>query len=415
MTSLLSRIGPARIAAVATFIFITGVAGTRPLVPLHGVTLGIGAAELGVLVAVFALVSAFLTTTYGRWLDRRGSIGAMIASAAVTAFGLLLPALFPDRTGLYLSQLIAGSGMTGYILAGQKFAGQLSGDLRQRERNVAQLTMCVALGGLVGPPVAGLIGDTLGFLVAFSVLAIVSLCASVPLLFLLREEGRRRAAKAGTDPAPGPAGQSGFAPLRVFGYHPYLGRSFLISALVLMGKDLYIAYFPLYAIQVGMSATVIGAMIALHNAGAVAVRVFMLPLARMFGKNLVILVTVVASGLFFLAMPLSEDIRLLAALSLALGLSLGLGQPLAMTTSINLAPRDKVGEVLGFRLSINRITQVLAPLSFAAVAGLTGVAGIFFVIGGTMLAGAFRIRIPDTAEVEAQQAAPRRDTGRSPD
>ena len=232
---------------------------------------------------------------------------------------------------------------------------------------------------------------------AFAWLAGVSLFALVLLSVLLASDGA--AVRALPRPAPAPAGRRN--PLRVFGYNPYLGRAFLIGALILMGKDMYIAYFPLYGIEAGLSATAIGAIIALHNAGGVVMRFFMLPLVRVVGKNRVVIWSVVTSGLFFLLIPVFEDQWYLAAISLAIGLGLGLGQPLAITTTMNLAPPDKVGEVLGFRLMLNRLTQFLAPLGFAGATFLSGASGTFVIIGAVMLAGSLRLKIPADAEAKA--------------
>lgn len=403
--TLFERFGAARIVSVATFFFFVGAVGTRPLVPLHGATLGVGPAELGVLVALFALIPVLFTTVYGRWLDSHGCVPAMIASITIGSIGLFIPALMPGREGLYLSQLVAGTGFTAYVLAAQKYVGQNSADLWARERNIAVFAMGVALGSLVGPLVAGVGADFAGFLIAFLFLGAVGLGGLLFLLPLLASDGAAARAK----PKAVVGESRGRNPLRIFGYNPYLGRAFLISALILMGKDMYIAYFPLYGIEVGLSATAIGAIIALHNAGGVVMRFFMLPLVRVIGKNRVVVWSVVGSGMFFLLIPLFGDIWVLAALSLAVGLGLGLGQPLAITTTMNLSPPDKVGEVLGFRLMLNRLTQFVAPLGFAGASFVMGVSGTFVILGALMLVGSFRVKIPDDAEVAADakgRAAP---------
>lgn len=398
---LVSRLGVARLAALATFVFFVGAIGTRPLVSLHGATMGVGPGELGILVALFSLVPVLFTTTFGRWLDKHGCIPAMLFSILLASVGLMLPVLMADRIGLYTSQVVAGSGFTAFVLATQKYVGQSSTSLWDRERNIAIFAMGVALGSLFGPLVAGFVGDVAGFLIAFAVLSVCSLCALVVLVPLWLHE-RSVAPVLPVKPAGAGVGGSG-GMLRVLGYNPYLGRAFLISVLVLMGKDMYIAYFPLYGLEAGLSATAIGAIIALHNAGGVVMRFFMLPLVRLIGKNNLVIWSTVISGLFFVLIPVSGEVWVLSAVSLIIGLGLGLGQPLAITTTMNLAPKDKVGEVLGFRLMLNRVTQFAAPLGFAGAAVAAGVAGVFVIIGGAMLLGATRLRIPPDAEAQAQQ------------
>jgi len=95
---------------------------------------------------------------------------------------------------------------------------------------------------------------------------------------------------------------------------------------------------------------------------------------------------------------LTGNVPLLTLISLAIGMGLGVGQPLSISTTVTLSPAAKVGEVLGFRLTCNRLTQVVTPLSFGGIAIFTGVMGIFWVIGGILIVGCTRISIPNEQE-----------------
>jgi len=416
MRPSLFRPDPAQTIIVAAFFFFAGVNGARPLVPLYGASLGVGAGELGVLVMMYALLPLLFTSRFGRWLDNHGNLPAILLALGVTVLGLLFPVLFPGRVGLYLSQVVVGSGFTAFILAGQKFVGQTAPDLWARERGIARFTVSIALGGLFGPLLGGLVVDWLGYQAAFGLMAVFALGAVavvVPLLFgpaaqaRATEAGRERASPAAPPPPQGILARY----LRVFDYNPYMGRAFMVSVLILMGRDMYIAYFPFYATAAGLSASVIGALIAAQNGGAVVVRLFLLPLVRLVGKNRVVVWSIALGGVLFLTIPLFDGVWMLALVSVLIGSALGIGQPLAITTTMNLSPADKVGEVLGFRLMLNRLSQVLGPLGFAATATVSGVSGVFLVVGVLMLAGSTRLSIPADAEA---QAGIRRGGGRPP-
>lgn len=381
------------VVAVATFFFVMGAMGSRPVVPLYAVELGIGAGEIGVLVAVFALIPLLLATVAGSWMDRHGMGRALVWSAAIGGLGLVLPFLVPGRTGLYLSQLVAGSGFTVFILAGQNLAGRGARDVWQRERSVAVFSLGVALGSLLGPLIGGLLGDHMGYGWSFLVLGLLSLLSigfAVPLIDGdRRSEERRQQAAA-------PASLRN--PLRILGYHPYMGRAFLVSVLILIAKDMYVAYFPLYALAAGLSASWVGVIIAVHNGGGVVMRFLMLPLVRLLGKNRLIMITILFSGACFLALPLTGELIPLAAISLLMGLGLGIGQPLSITRTFNLSPPDRIGEVLGFRLACNRFTQLVTPLVVGGLVTVAGVSGIFVIIGAILVAGSTRISVPAGAE-----------------
>ena len=385
--------------ATAGLLYFAGAMGTRPLVPLYAVELGIGPEEIGVIVAVFAVIPLVLAAVAGSWMDRHGTGRALVASVLVGAAGLALPALLPGRTGLYLSQLIAGTGFTVFVLAAQNHIGRDAPDAWSRERSMAVFSMGVALGGLAGPLVGGFSADGLGFRTAFAILALAAV-AALPLVWrLARGDGAAEAASAGRPPNPAPSLR---APLRVLGYHPYLGRAMLISSLILMGKDMYVAYFPVYAQAAGLGASMIGLIVALHNGGGVVMRFALLPMVRLMGKDRVIILSLLAAAACFVVLPLFEGAVALAAISLVMGMGLGIGQPLSITRTINLAPSDKVGEVLGFRLACNRFTQVVTPLAVGGLLFFTGVPGVFLAIGAVIGAGSTRLSVPEEVERAGQ-------------
>lgn len=381
--------------AVAAFLFFCGVMGTRPLVPLLALELGIGAGEIGVLVAVFAIIPLALASRAGAWMDHHGTGRALLASGLVGALGLALPAFLPGRAGLYVSQLICGSGFTIFVLAAQNQAGRLAKTIWERERSIAVFSMGVALGGLAGPLLGGLAAERLGYATAFLLLTGPTLAAVGFVLHFVAGDRETEAASGGRALTPPPSLRT---PLRVLGYHPYLGRAVLISSLILMGKDIYIAYFPIYALEAGLGASLIGTIVALHNGGGVVMRFAMLPLVRHLGKNRVIVLSIAVAAACFAALPLVSAVWALALVSLIMGMGLGVGQPLSISRTINLSPADKVGEVLGFRLACNRFTQVVTPLAAGGLLAFSAVPGVFVAIAVMMGLGSTRLAIPEEAE-----------------
>jgi len=311
----------------------------------------------------------------------------MLWGTLIASFGLILPMLLPGRAGLYGSQLITGSAFTFFILAAQKTVGTQSSNAWVREQKVAVYSMGVALGGFFGPIPAGFLGEFFGYERAFLALGLLMLVA---LFFTQRLPADPAAQVVSATP------ERRSNPLQVLAYHQFMGRAFLISSLVLLGKDMYVAYFPIYAVDKGLSASVIGIIIGLHNGGGVVMRSLLLPLTRHFGKNRVVIFSILGSGALFLVLPLFQDPILLTLVSLGIGLGLGLGQPLSMSTTIALSPVGKIGETLGLRLSFNRLTQVVTPLGFGGIVLITGLTGTFTVVGAILLLGSLRLSIPDS-------------------
>lgn len=75
--------------------------------------------------------------------------------------------------------------------------------------------------------------------------------------------------------------------------------------------------------------------------------------------------------------PFLDDAVLFPAMVVA-GLGLGLGQPLSLAWVAANAPRELRGTALGVRLSGNRLGQIVVPAVVGALAGVTGLAAVFW-------------------------------------
>ncbi|WP_163850029.1 MFS transporter [Pseudooceanicola aestuarii] len=385
---------------LATFFVVAGTMGTRPTIPLRAVELGLSATEVGILVAVFALVPLIGTIPAGGWMDRNGTARALPCAVLLTSLGLALPWLLHGALGLYASQLVTGCGFTIYILGAQKTAGAAGDGPQGREKAIAVFSLAVALGAFAGPFFTGFLGDLAGLEEALALAALLGLVSLVilPLIPARQTAGRADAAlvapPAQPAEAPADAGRDR-RPWRVLGYHRYMGRAFLISSFVLLAKDFYMAYFPLLALENGMSVALIGVIIGLHNGGGVIMRVFQLRLVGTFGKSAVVITSILFSGICLLLVPFLSVVWTLTAVSIVMGMGLGLGQPLSISTTINLSPDGKSGEVLGFRLTCNRLTQFVTPLGFGGIVAVAGLAGAFWAVGAALVLGSLRLHIPD--------------------
>src|SRR6185503_2770665 len=101
-----------------------------------------------------------------------GTIGVVV--------GLLLPPLFPGLTTLYFSALLLGSTFHFFFITVQGIAGGIGG-AENRARNFALVGMGFSAAGFIGPFLAGLVIDHLGYLPAFLILSAFPV---VPLLLL---------------------------------------------------------------------------------------------------------------------------------------------------------------------------------------------------------------------------------------
>jgi MFS family permease len=173
---------------------------------------------------------------------------------------------------------------------------------------------------------------------------------------------------------------------------PDLRKALASSALVLYSRDIFVAYFPLLALQYGLSASATGWIITVQGIAMMTIRIFLYRLTRTVGRNQVLLISILMAGLSFILVPLTEQTVVLVLISALMGAGLGCGQPLSMTTTYNASPRDRTGEVLGLRLATNRLSQTIAPLFFGLVGSWAGLVSVFYVSGAFLLGGAMATR-----------------------
>lgn len=133
---------------------------------------------------------------------------------------------------------------------------------------------------------------------------------------------------------------------------PILRKALIASALALYSRDIFVAYFPLYGQELGMTATTIGWILSLQGFMMVAVRLFLTKLTDQFGRENVLVWSVLLAGTSFMLVPFTNNFYLIGLWASLMGIGLGSGQPLSMATTYNASPKSRTGEVLGLRLSI---------------------------------------------------------------
>lgn len=375
-----------QLGIIAAF-FMIGMMGTRPLVPLYTNELGATSIQIGIVVSMFPFLSLLFAVRIGKIVDRIGSKTPIIMSAVIGSFALMIPLISTHLIGIIVSQLAAGIANTVFVVSAQSYAGHSSSP-SAREQNILKFSIGAAIGSFVGPLFGGLLADMLSISYAFFVLSLVSL---VSLIFASSLTPYTREEKQTQQPLGSIF--STFYLLKI----KNVRRAFLISSLVLLGKDMFAAYFPLLGLQFGLSSTSIGFIVSINALAGIFIRLFMPKLIEWFGRMNVILLSIVSSGLFFILMPLSHNVVWLGVLSFLLGIGLGVGQPLSISTTLESLPKDRVAEGLGFRLTSNRFTQTVAPFAFGIVAQSFGFISVFLITGAIILLGSTKSKIAENA------------------
>ena len=348
--------------------------GSKVAVSLHALELGAGAAVVGVLAALFSVFPMLLAVQAGRISDRFGVRMPLVCGSVIMAAALASPLFGTGIAWLLICPALIGLGNIFFHVSIHNLVGSLGADA-ERTRNFATFSLGISIAAFIGPSLAGITIDLAGFRPAFALLALV---AAVPgLYFLLDRNVAARVRREARDGA-----RSAFDLLAI----PALRRTLIMSGVTLTGIELFSFYLPIYGRSIGLSPSLIGAVLSSYAVAGFIVRSFMHRLAQRYSEVGVLTGSLFVAAFAYLALPGLDDAWLLAAAAFALGLALGSAQPLTIILTYNCAPAGRSGEALGMRIMANKVTQIAVPLAFGGVGAALGGAAVFLATGAFLLA-----------------------------
>ncbi|HZE10328.1 MAG TPA: MFS transporter, partial [Burkholderiales bacterium] len=148
--------------------------GSKVLVSLDALQLGANSFMVGVLAALYAVFPLLLAVYAGRISDRIGvRYPILFGSMGITA-GLSLPALHEGLLTLFLCPALIGLGQIFFHVSIHNAVGSI-GDPADRAKNFSTFSLGQSVATFIGPSLAGLTIDALGFRPTFVTLAVISL------------------------------------------------------------------------------------------------------------------------------------------------------------------------------------------------------------------------------------------------
>lgn len=353
----------------------------EPLVPLYSLSLGASPAAVGIIVSAAHLLPAFLAVPTGGLADRWGPRRVAALGAVLFLAGPALVVLVPGIPAVVAAQILTGVGQLGLVLAGQTFVGLLAPPAHA-EAYFGWYTTSVSAGQLVGPILAGVLADAMGFRAAFGMTALVSL---LPVL-LARGLVDRPGAERPSGPARAPREEEPMSKLEML-RNPELQVALFGSCGVLVAMGVRRAFLPLYLDELAFSASFIGFVLSVRSLFSMLVRTVMPSIVRALGgRGMALVVTTMVAAVSIGTLGLVRSAPLLILSSVLAGIGLGVTQPLTMVIASDAVPRSQHGLAMGIRLTGNRLAQLLSPLIFGFVVEWGGY-GSAFLVAGALLAG----------------------------
>ncbi|MET0346729.1 MAG: MFS transporter [Casimicrobiaceae bacterium] len=357
------------------------LAGSRVAVTLYALSLGAGTATVGLLMALYAFLPALLAIQSGRLTDRIGVRKPMLVGSCGIALGAGAAFAVPGLPSLFVAATLIGVSFMAFQVAAQYATGEMGG-AAGRVRNFGLLALGYSVSSIVAPLTVGFVIDHYGFRASFALLMLLPL---VPVGVLAADRLRL----PGPHPAHAPHPLSRALELVK---HPQMRRVFVINALISMAWEIHTIFVPIYGNSIGLSASMIGAILAAFAAATFVVRLAMPVIARRLSEYQVLTVALFLGGAIYLAIPFSRSVAMLAALSFCLGIALGAGQPMVMALLHSHAPPGRMGEAAGVRMALINAMAVFVPLLFGAVGGAFGVAPVLWSVGAFLTTGGWLTR-----------------------
>lgn len=371
---------PIRFLFGLTLLGQSGFRGSRLLLSLYALELGASAFTVGVLLAVFSLMQAAFGWPFGKWSDRVGCRIPMAVASVVSVAGFCVPFFFPGLVALFVATIVTGIAYCMYHVAQMHAAGLLSTD-ETRKRNLANLSLMFSVTNFSGPLIAGFAIEYIGHRNACLAFAALSALSAIAVQF-----GARLL------PAGGGHSDKGGGSLKDLLGDRTLVKVLLVGSLVFGAIDVFQYYVPVYAHSLGISAAMVGTIMACFPAAAFISRLCLNWFLARSSVEAVLRRSFLLAAAAFVLFPFFENPYALAALAFVYGFGLCVGQPLTLILAYENAAKDRAGEVVGIRESVNQVTRVVAPVMFGAIGSVASVITVF--AAGTALLGfgAFMLR-----------------------
>jgi MFS family permease len=358
------------------------------LIPLYGLSLGLDASEIGILVGARSILALFLSIHIGVLMDRFGT-------RRVTLFfvwtGMALAPLFPLVPGfwaLLLLQLVSGAAVSFAWSGAQTLIAQLAeGDARY----IGKFSFFARFGSTTAPLLAGAVWDFGGAWPAYllgaawgAVLTIALLRTPEAEIFLTRgRDGRGQARFRARDALPRASDYVSSIMLIAI---PAIALSMAIMSMRNTTYSIQTSVYVVYLDSIGLVGTTIGILFAAVEIASGFGSLFAGRAMRLGDPQRTMLTGTVTSILLIAMTPLLGGIfALLLLAQVVRGWLEGVIQPVILSVQARSVGRHQQGAVVGLRQSGQRLTSILIPPLMGGIADRWGASESFVILGMLML------------------------------
>jgi MFS family permease len=358
------------------------------LIPLYGLSLGMSAGEIGMLVGGRSLLAVFLSIHVGVLMDRFGTRRVTLffvwTAMALAPIFPLVPWFWP----LLLLQLVNGGALSFAWSGSQTLIAQLTDG---EAEYIGRFSFFARIGTTMTPMLAGIAWDfggawpsyMLGF--AWGVVLTLALLRAPEAEIAPRDgAGRRAAWFRARDLFPRfPDYVRCFALMAIPAVATTMAIMFLRTATNGVQSSLYVVYLN----GMGLTGTSIGILFAAIEVASGLGSLFAGRAMLLGDPQRTMLTGTVLSILLISVTPfIGAVFALLLAAQALRGWLQGVVQPVMFSVQAKAVGRYRQGSVVGLRQTMNRLAAIVIPPAMGGIADQWGAGASFLILGSLLLA-----------------------------
>ena len=358
------------------------------LIPLYGLSLGMSAGEIGMLVGGRSLLAVFLSIHVGSLMDRLGTRRVTLffvwTAMALAPVFPLVPGFWP----LLLLQVVNGGALSFAWSGSQTLIAQLT---EGEAEYIGRFSFFARIGTTVAPILAGIAWDYGGawpsYLLGFAWGIVLTLALlRAPEADIVPRDGaaaRRPARFRVRDVLPRlPDYIHCFALMAIPAVATTMAIIFLRTATNGVQSSLYVVYLN----GMGLTGTSIGVLFAAIEVTSGLGSLFAGRAMLLGDPQRTMLTGTVLSILLISVTPFIGGVFILLLAAQAVrGWLQGVVQPVMFSVQAKAVGRYRQGSVVGLRQTMNRLAAIVIPPAMGAIADQWGAGSSFLILGTVLL------------------------------
>ena len=359
-----------RLATIFAVVFIDvlGFGLILPLLPYYATRFGASAFMIGLLTASYPAAQIIGSPILGRMSDRFGRRPILMVSIAGTAVSFLI---LGSASALWL--LFAGrilDGLTGgNFTVAQSYITDVT-TTEDRARGLGLTGAAFGLGFIIGPALGGLLSQWGYGLPAYVAAAVAMLNVLLVALFLPESLTEERKTELAAQPRGGITLKRLIDALR----RPLFGDALELRFFFGVAFATFQTMFSLWALKhLGLNPQAIGLLLAYVGILSVVVQLALIgPLTRRFSEGLLLVVTLVVAGVFFVAWGVSPNIPVLLVVLTPLVFAISIQNTVSQSVLSKTVGPTEIGGAFGLSGAVQNIGSIAAPIIGGAIIGSVG-------------------------------------------